>query len=61
MGCAAIKQKLQVDSNPNQIHAKKLQEIFNNYLKNQNKDPGTYKGLEVLTPTVVNQISTYSS
>ena len=51
MGCACFKAK--VNSNPKKIHLKKLEELFHSYIKNQNKDPKTYKGNDSLTPAII--------
>jgi hypothetical protein len=56
MGCSVGK----LDFNPKRIHAKKLQEIYNNYLKNQGKDPRTFKGVDQLTPDLIESVSRYS-
>ncbi len=56
MGCSVGK----LDFNPKRIHAKKLQEIYNNYLKNQGKDPKTFKGADQLTPELIESVSRYS-
>jgi|LauGreDrversion4_2_1035121.scaffolds.fasta_scaffold7567167_1 response regulator of citrate/malate metabolism len=45
MGCTSSSQL----KNPKQIHLKKLDEIYNSYIKNQNKDPLVYKGADELT------------
>lgn len=42
MGCAFITQ----NNNPHRIHIKKLEEIYHSYIKNQNKDPKLYKGVD---------------
>jgi hypothetical protein len=40
---------------------KKINEIYNNYLKNQNKDPNKYRGTDHLTPALCEQVARYSS
>ena len=44
---------------PGRIHAKKTQESFNNYLKNQNIDPATNNGTDEITPEVIESVERY--
>ena len=50
MGCAVFKV---MNGNPKMIHIKKLEELYHSFIKNQNKDPKTYKGVDILTPEIV--------
>jgi len=60
MGCVICHGCKVVGQNPKTIHVKKLSEIYNNYLKNQNKDPKIYRGTDQITTQVVELVARHS-
>lgn len=45
---------------PKKVHIKKLHEIFNNYIKNQGKDPSKFRGEDAITNENVTNIERYA-
>lgn len=45
---------------PKTIHVRKLADIYNSYLKNQNQDPRTYRGAASVSPALAEQVHRYS-
>jgi hypothetical protein len=56
MGAACCKIPLA----PGRIHAKKVQELYATYLKNQNKNPDVDKGENTITPEIIEQVENFS-